>query len=80
MTILAKSLEGKEFMYSARSAHKVSKASANLIRDNLNSIRYDLKDGEVWYIHEVDGYDNAYYFAENQGFSVYKGTIRRTRR
>jgi len=77
MLIAAKAAAGAEFMYSTKSAHKVSKASGQRIVDALNRIGFDLKPGEVWHLYNVSEYDNAYYIAESQQFKVYKGSIRR---
>lgn len=75
MLVLAKSVKDHEFAYSARSAHQVPKASANEIRDALNRERFDLHDGEIWFIHDVGPYDDAYYYAESQAFSKRNGKI-----
>lgn len=75
--VLAKSIKGQEFLYSARSAHKVSKASANSICKALNDAGYELKEGEVWHVHQVDKYDNAWVYAHGQEFRVRKGNIQR---
>ena len=72
MVVLAKSIAGQEFMYRARSAHKVPANRAAAIRDALNGIRYDLKDGETWHLHEIDNYDAAFDFAEMQKFYINK--------
>ena len=73
MIILAKSVKGSEFLYNARTAHKVSKANAEKIRDVLNEYNYKLKDGETWFIHDVsETYDNAGAFASYQAFTMDK--------
>ena len=78
MTVLAKSVKGQEFFYNARSAHFVSERNAKAICKMLNELRYLLdKDNEVWFIHEVDQYDNAYYYAQDQRFTLYKGMLKR---
>lgn len=76
MLVCAISVEGKEYLYKSSTAHKVSKASAARICAALNKVRYNLKEGEVWYIHEVDNYDNASVYAEAQSFKVYRGGLR----
>ena len=76
MLVLAKSIKGKEYLYNASSVHSVSKKSAKAIKDTLNTIQYHLHDNEVWYLHEVDCYDNAYIYAKEQSFTVYKGKIK----
>ena len=68
MLAIAKSEKGREFLYNASSAHSIPKSSAEKIKSILNQARFDLKDNEVWFIHEVDRFDNAYYYAEGQKF------------
>ncbi len=75
MKIVAKSIKGKEFMYSAKSAHKVSERSANLICKLLNDINYHLNEGETWFIHDVDKYDTAYEYASFQAFTRRNGKL-----
>jgi len=77
MTIIAKSLIGQEFMYNAKTAHKVAKTSAKAICEALNKARFMLNDGETWFVHEVGAYDNAYAYAEWQAFTRRNGAIRR---
>ena len=79
MLVLAISIQGAEYAYNAASAHKVSKASAEKIAAALNKAGYKLKPGQVWYPHTVYYLDNAYAYAENQAFTVYKGSIREKR-
>ena len=71
-TILAKTTPGAEFVYNAKSAHRVNKAKADKIADLLNRAKYKLKDGEIWYRYEVDHYDIAYNYAEYQQFTFGK--------
>lgn len=78
MKIVAKSVKGHEFMYSAKSAHKVSERSANLICKALNSANYDLKDGETWFVHDVNQYDSAYDYASYQAFTRRNGKLYET--
>ena len=59
MLVVAKSAVGHEFMYSARSAHRVPKASAN----------------QIWFVHEVGPYDDAYVYGETQSFSKRNGSV-----
>ena len=75
MIVLAISAKGAEYLYSSRSAHKVSKASAEKIAAVLNEKRHHLKDNQVWHIHEVDGYDNASIYAEDMRFSIRNGIV-----
>ena len=57
---IAKAPIGKEFIYSKSSAMYVSKASANEICEQLNKIRYNLKDGEIWHIYDAEGYEDYF--------------------
>lgn len=76
MKILAISAKGQEFLYKPSTAHKVSERSGKKIMDALNKARYGLKENEVWHLHEVGSYDNAYAYATYQEFTIYKGNIR----
>lgn len=79
MIILAKSCVGQEYLYLTKSAHAVPKSSARKIMDALNKSRYDLRDGQVWHLHEICGLDDASFYAERQKFSIRKGNIYETR-
>lgn len=74
MYIIAKSIKGQEFFYNLDSAHKVSKNASKKILKTLNDIKWTLKDNEVWFIHEVDRYDNAYY--TDKKFTLRKGVLK----
>ena len=78
MLVVAKSVKGQEYLYGARTAHRVPKASARKICDALNNEGWKLNGGEVWWIHEIDQYDSAYEYSEWQKFSIRNGSIRRT--
>ena len=75
MLIIAKSVPGHEYIYSPATAHKVPKASAERMKNVLNTCRYKLKDNETWFVHEVDKYDTAFDYAQFQSFRFYKGTL-----
>lgn len=75
MKVLAISCEGKEYMYIASSARKVSEQSSSYIRKVVNENNYLLKPGQVWYVHYVDEYDSAYDYAMHQAFRVRKGIV-----
>ena len=72
-TVIAKTREGSEFIYSAKSAHGVAKAKADEVCTVLNNLRWKLSDGEVWHIYTVDEYDTAYYVADNKRFIYHRG-------
>ena len=75
MKVLAIAMQGKEFNYNGHSAHAVSDAGAEAIRDALNKARYRLKEGQVWHIYEYDWYTRAYTGAGYQSFTRRKGRI-----
>ena len=75
MKVIAKSVKGREFLYKADTARKVSNRSAETILKVLNEMKWRLNDNEVWYIHEVDEYDNAYYYAQRQAFTIRNGIV-----
>ena len=75
MLVIAKSVKGKEFLYDAASARKVSKASAEKILAVVNEKGWRLAPGQVWAIHDVGPYDNAYYYAERQSFAIRNGLV-----
>ena len=53
---VAKSVKDHEYLYNKASAILVPTASARKICDALNNIKYQLKAGEIWHIHENDFY------------------------
>lgn len=76
MTIVAKAVKGREFLYNPRSAHEVSKAGAEYIARALNEHNYHLKEGEVWHVFTISEHDHiAYVYANGQSFKRRKGTI-----
>lgn len=81
MIIIAKSVKNAEYLYSARSAHKVAQnaKTANTICELLNKIRWQLADDQVWYAHEVDRYDTAFEYAQYQRFSYGKSGLKEVR-
>ena len=79
MKIVAISVQGQEFLYKGRTAHRVSERSSETICELLNKVRYQLGNGEVWFIHEIDQNNNAYGFALNQKFTLRMGTLKEVR-
>lgn len=73
--IIAKTLEGREFIYSKNSAHAVPNASAAEICAALNANRYQLKDGEKWHIYEAGWYELEHTAAAWQSFGKRNGSI-----
>lgn len=72
-TIIARTIEGQEFLYSLKSAHGVAKAKATEVCEVLNSLRWKLQPGEVWHIYTVDDWEKAFYIAEDQRFVYHRG-------
>ena len=76
--IVALTTEGKEYMYSAKSAHKVSKKNAQRIADELNKnacmIPYPDR-GQKWFVYEICEFDTAYAFAQTQSFEIRNGYL-----
>ena len=75
MKVIAKSIKGKEYFYKPETARKVSNRSAVTILNVLNEMKWRLEENEVWHIHEVDQYDNAYYYAQRQAFTIRNGIV-----
>lgn len=76
MKIIAKTREGKEYMYYPKSARKVSANSAEKILTVLNSVRWNLYDGQIWHVYDVDEYDAAFSYAQYQKFTIRKGIVK----
>lgn len=76
MTVLAITKAGNEYLYNARTAHKVSKRSAEKICKIVNDCGYRIKDGEAWHCYEVGKYDTAYDYAETQRFTIRNGLVK----
>lgn len=74
MLVLAKSLKGRDFFYSPRSAHRVSKRSAKTIAGILNE-KVNVVDNFEWTTHEVGHLSEAYAWAESQSFVIRKGIV-----
>ena len=76
MFIFAKSIKGKEFMYSKTySVLCKSKKQAQQIADFMNlhndtaTKNWKLKDNEIWWVYKIDKYDNVplYKIKQTQG-------------
>lgn len=66
--VVAKGVKGKEFFYSAHSAHRAPVKRIREVVEILNENKYQLKDGETWHIYEVGEYEDAFYYADHQRF------------
>ena len=75
MKILALSVTGKEYLYIPATAHKVNQQKAKIVCDIVNKYQYKVKPGYTWHIHEIDNYDNAFYYASAQAFTISKNGL-----
>lgn len=74
MKLIAKTIKGKEFMYSKRDCGFVSDRSAYKICDILNKAKYKCKDDECWYVYEYDWMMENYCFSK---FTIRNGNVSR---
>ncbi len=80
MVIIAKTRKGSEFVYNSSTAHAVTKRDGGKIAEKLNALNYDLKQGEMWHVYNIDKYSNAFQYADNQHFTLHRnGLITRRR-
>lgn len=75
MKILAVSVAGREYLYTASSAHAIKENDLDTIRSVLNRSRFRLKDGETWHVHDVGPYDRAHAYASAQRFFIRSGRV-----
>lgn len=73
--MIAKTMEGQEFVYSRKSAHSVPISSAAKICKALNDARYKLNPGECWHVYDCEGYEMDYTAAGYQKFCIRNGRI-----
>ena len=73
--IIAKTMEGKEFIYSRKSSYSAPKTSAQKICDALNRAKWGLKDGEKWHVYEIGDWELDYMAAGYQRLSIRNGRI-----
>ena len=52
--------KGKEFMYRRGSMIAVPTISAQKIADMLNRQKFEIKEGETWYVYDNDRISNYY--------------------
>ena len=78
MIVVARAMKGKEFLYSAASAHRVAEKKAQIICEILNRAEYGITPEQVWHPFDVGPYDNAYAYGSGQEFQLRKdGSVRR---
>ena len=57
MTVIAKTINGKEFFHSVREMYEVPKRSASKICGVMNTVHFCLKEGEAWHVYEECMYE-----------------------
>ena len=57
---IAKTVIGHEFLFSKASMIGVPASSALKIATALNNSKYELKEGEIWYVYDNDIYFNDF--------------------
>lgn len=78
--MIAKTVEGKEFMYSRVEAYEVSNAGAEEICKALNEKRWHLdKPEEKWHVYDLGWYEREQTQAGVQKLGRRKGSIYVTR-
>ncbi len=76
MKVIAKTIEGREYMYNPKTARKVSARSAEMILKVVNEYRFQLNgENEIWHIYDVDQYDAAHEYAQLQAFTIRNGIV-----
>lgn len=75
MKILAVSVAGREYLYTASTAHAVPEKYIDAVRSVLNRSHFRLKDGETWHVHDVGPYDRAHAYASAQRFFIRSGRV-----
>ena len=75
MLIIAKTTRGTEYLYNAKSAHKVPQKHAQKIADIVNKYSFKLSPGECWYVYDVSEYENAAIYAQYARFTYGKNGL-----
>lgn len=79
--MIAKTIEGKEYLYNPNSAHSVSNAAADQICQLLNEKRWRLnKPEEKWHVYDCGWYEMDYTEAGSQSFYRRRGVVSEKRR
>lgn len=78
MVVVAIAVKGHEYLYSAKTAHKVNAKKAGKIAELLNAAAFKIDAGHIWHTFEIDDYDAGFVWASEQEFRLGKrGLIRR---
>lgn len=73
--IIAKTYEGKEYIYSKVWSFTVSKRSCKIICDIMNKNNWKLKPCEKWFIYDIYDYDLWFINAHNQRLTIRNGLV-----
>lgn len=74
MKLIAKTQDGREFFHSKKNCY-FCESNAAKICDDLNRIRYNLSDGEKWFVYDYDFSQSLYCF-EKIYYSKNKRSLR----
>lgn len=66
---IAKTIKGREFVFSKARMIAVPTNTAWEIAEQLTELRYDLKEGEIWYVYDNDWYYNDYIIEQIKSYS-----------
>ena len=75
-TIIAKTIEGKEFIYSKKQSYGVPTSSAKKIAEIMNTVKWQLKDNEKWHVYEIGEWEKDYIAAGYQRLSIRNGIVK----
>lgn len=74
--IIARTIEGAEYIYAGPSVHSVAARSAKQICEMLNSAGYKLtRPGEKWHVYDMTGYGIETAAAKWQKFTLQNGQL-----
>lgn len=62
MKVIARSVLGKEFLYTYKGAFFAPNSSAQKMADIMNANKFQLKDGETWFVHDMQWGDDMKVF------------------
>lgn len=76
LKIIAKTTDGKEYLYSRKWSFRVPNKSAQDICAIMNHCKWMLKDGEKWYVYTVEQWEIDSCYAASQWLSIYRGIVK----
>ena len=73
MKVIARSIKGKEFLYTYNGAFFAPDRSAKKMAELLNKSNYQLKEGQLWHVHDWQYGDNMKVFCK---LYFYRGKLK----